>query len=154
MIVLSVLSNCPAVYKIKVRAQEGLYKRIFHKSWRNAILNLRNGSRSRAVAEFHLVTRHDSQQNRLYTLCAALAFRPLRRAVRHYDSLWYMDVIFEPCVKLLKGTVDTQSILIENKTRPPKAGLADKYLRIENNPKLSSPLPEQSWKSEIPWWMS
>ncbi|GFU67255.1 hypothetical protein TNCV_4130091 [Trichonephila clavipes] len=51
---------------ITVRAEEDLYNRVFHKSKRNAILNLCNGARRRAVAEFHLATGHDCLQNHLY----------------------------------------------------------------------------------------
>ncbi|GFT52438.1 hypothetical protein TNCV_502641 [Trichonephila clavipes] len=58
---------------IKVRAQGDLYNRVTHKSWRNAILNLRNDPRSRAVAEFCLATGHDCLRNLpRYALYAAL----------------------------------------------------------------------------------
>ncbi|GFW35003.1 transposable element Tc1 transposase [Trichonephila clavipes] len=47
---------------IKVRGQEDLYNRVFHKSWKNAILNLSNVSRRRAVVEFRLASAHDCLQ--------------------------------------------------------------------------------------------
>ncbi|GFY66306.1 hypothetical protein TNIN_376521 [Trichonephila inaurata madagascariensis] len=50
---------------VKARAQED-YNRVSHKSWRNAILNLRNGPRRTEVAEFRLATGHDGLRNHLY----------------------------------------------------------------------------------------
>ncbi|GFT52906.1 hypothetical protein TNCV_1460141 [Trichonephila clavipes] len=66
---------------IECRDQEDLYNRVSRKSWRNALLNLSNGPRRSAVAEFHLATGHDCLRNHLkysklfllrYALCAAL----------------------------------------------------------------------------------
>ncbi|GFV97126.1 hypothetical protein TNCV_3527111 [Trichonephila clavipes] len=54
--------------RIPTRAQEDLYNRVFRKSWKNAILNLRNGPKRRAVAEFHLTIGHNCLQNHLYRL--------------------------------------------------------------------------------------
>ncbi|GFX86728.1 RNase H domain-containing protein [Trichonephila clavipes] len=56
---------------IKARAQEDLYNRVSHKSWWNAILNLRKCPRRRAVAEFRLDTGHDCLRNHLYKIKVA-----------------------------------------------------------------------------------
>ncbi|GFW32166.1 hypothetical protein TNCV_2601921 [Trichonephila clavipes] len=66
---------------IKARSQEDLYNRVSHKSWRNAILNLRNGPRRRVVTEFRPASGHDCLLNHQYrfkvfpfryALCATL----------------------------------------------------------------------------------
>ncbi|GFW87519.1 hypothetical protein TNCV_1301641 [Trichonephila clavipes] len=60
--------NCDGTESIKARAQEDFYNHVSHKSWRNAILNLRNDPRRRVVAEFRLSTGHDCQRNHLYSI--------------------------------------------------------------------------------------
>ncbi|GFX11439.1 hypothetical protein TNCV_2818731 [Trichonephila clavipes] len=57
-----------SIRSIKARAQEDFYNHVSHKSWRNAILNLRNVSRHRVVAEFRLSTGHDCLRNNLYSI--------------------------------------------------------------------------------------
>ncbi|XP_035216427.1 uncharacterized protein LOC118189855 [Stegodyphus dumicola] len=47
----------------KVRAKED---HVSHKSWKNAVPNLCNGPRLRAVAEFRLATGHDCLQYHLH----------------------------------------------------------------------------------------
>ncbi|GFW92745.1 uncharacterized protein TNCV_1735381 [Trichonephila clavipes] len=71
-----------AAVTIKARAQKDLYNRVSHKSTKNAIPNMSNGPKRRAIAQFYLGTGHDCQRNRLYrlkivlfqmyALCAAL----------------------------------------------------------------------------------
>ncbi|GFY58192.1 hypothetical protein TNIN_478591 [Trichonephila inaurata madagascariensis] len=53
---------------IKAHSQEDLYNRVSHTSWKNAILNLCNGLRRRAVAKFRLAIEHDCLRNHLYRL--------------------------------------------------------------------------------------
>ncbi|GFU91724.1 hypothetical protein TNCV_4170101 [Trichonephila clavipes] len=50
--------------------QDDLFNRVSHKSWWNAILNLRNVPRRRAVTELHLATGHDCLRNHLYKIRA------------------------------------------------------------------------------------
>ncbi|GFS61067.1 hypothetical protein TNCV_4955841 [Trichonephila clavipes] len=54
--------------RVIVLRQGDLYNRVSYKSWKNAILTLRNGIRRRAVAEFHLSTGHDCLRNYLRRL--------------------------------------------------------------------------------------
>ncbi|GFT16331.1 hypothetical protein TNCV_2488831 [Trichonephila clavipes] len=65
---------------IEARAQEDLYNLCSHKSWKNAILNLRNVSRRRLVAKFRIATGHDCSETYCidsklfhlrYALCAS-----------------------------------------------------------------------------------
>ncbi|GFS36804.1 hypothetical protein TNIN_2651 [Trichonephila inaurata madagascariensis] len=58
---------CPSI-PVKVRAQEDLCNRVSHKSWWNAILNLHNGPRHRAVAEFRLATGYYFLRNYPYRI--------------------------------------------------------------------------------------
>ncbi|GFW72350.1 uncharacterized protein TNCV_703871 [Trichonephila clavipes] len=57
---------------VPARAQKD-YKRVSHKSWRKAILNLGNGPRRRTVAGFHLATGHDCLRNHLYRIKVVLS---------------------------------------------------------------------------------
>ncbi|GFS45412.1 hypothetical protein TNIN_67641 [Trichonephila inaurata madagascariensis] len=53
---------------IKACAQEDVYNRVSHKSWRKAILNLRNGPKPRVVTKFRLATGHDCLRIHLYRI--------------------------------------------------------------------------------------
>ncbi|GFX90970.1 transposable element Tcb2 transposase [Trichonephila clavipes] len=57
-----------ATKSIKAPSQEDLYNRASLKIWSHAILNLLNGPRHRAVAEFCPATGHDCLGNHLYKL--------------------------------------------------------------------------------------
>ncbi|GFT38073.1 hypothetical protein TNCV_4103111 [Trichonephila clavipes] len=59
---------------LEARAQKDLYNRVFQKSWRNAILNWRNGPWRRVVAEFRLATGHDCLRNRPYRRLKVVPF--------------------------------------------------------------------------------